>query len=547
MMQLPLVSNYPHLSIALLLGAVSPILIALIFGRWRIPPSFPKGVPRAGKRKNIFGRLRSYFRGWLSGRASLLEGYAEFNRHGRLFVYAIGNLRPQAILPVKDFEWALRQPDSILSPLGVMDENLSLSHLLPVQRSPMNVKMSSVVISQFLTQNIDRIQSDLADELRRNIDQEFGKDCHNWQPVSLLEVMLRVVLQTTARISWGLPLCRDKPYMHSLARLLSFHAGAMVVCGQLIPWFLQPLLSIFLKVPLYFARKRGWAATTVLIKEWQAQIEQEEREHISEKDSRVPYNMVTSFIRVSRRLYGPKKLDEEHLSAVINLFVLLPFLTTVPSSSAAILDIASSAPEIGLHQQLRQEAANVLSSEKEWLDPTSFKKLRYTDSAIRESLRLTPAILHASNREVIHPSGITLPTGQHLPRGMWVAASTLDIHKDETFYPEAQSYKPYRFVEEQTNENATGLSGGNNTRDASKSQQKMHMVAATSTYLPFGSGRHACPGRHFAVHLLKMIIAYIVLNYDIEHLDKRPDNMIWGEHMLVPSSATVRVRRRKVN
>jgi hypothetical protein len=409
---------------------------------------------------------------------------------------------------VKDFEWALRQPDSLLSPLEVMNESLSLSHLLPIDRSPMHMKMTSVVISQFLTHDIDRIQSDLADELRRSIDLEFGKDYHNWQPVSLLEVMLRVILRTTARISWGLPLCREEPYIHSLARLLSFHTGAMVVCGQFIPWFLQPLLSTFLKVPLYFVRKRVWAATTALIKEWLAQMEQEEREHISQKDSRVPYNMVTSFIRVSRRLYGPKKLDEEHLSTLINFFVshtfgslstltdirnqiLLPFLTTVPSSSAAILDIASSEPEIGLHQQLRQEAANVLSSEKEWLDPTSFKKLRYTDSAILETLRLTPATLHAANREVIHPSGITLPTGQHLPRGMWVAASTLDVHRDETFYPEAQSYKPYRFVEEQTNENGTGLSGGNDSQDASKSQQKLRMVAATSTYLPFGSGRHA--------------------------------------------------------
>jgi hypothetical protein len=87
MMQLRLVSIYPHLSIALLLGAVSSILIALIFGRWKIPPSFPKGVPRAGQRKNIFGGLRFWFRGWLSGRLSLLEGYSEVNIH--LYMLAI--------------------------------------------------------------------------------------------------------------------------------------------------------------------------------------------------------------------------------------------------------------------------------------------------------------------------------------------------------------------------------------------------------------------------------------------------------------------------
>jgi hypothetical protein len=222
---------------------------------------------------------------------------------------------------VKDFEWAIRQPDNILSPHEVMNQNLSLDHLLPVARSAMDVKIVVVLINQFLTQNIDRIQSDLADELRRNIDQEFGKDCHNWQPVRLLEVMLRVVLRTSARISWGLPLCRDESYIRSLTRLISLHTGAMIMCGQLTPWFLQPLLSIFLRVPLYFVQKRGWAATTSLIKEWLAQIKQEEKEQISEKDSRVPYNLVTSFIRVSHRLRGAEELDEGHLSAFINFFV----------------------------------------------------------------------------------------------------------------------------------------------------------------------------------------------------------------------------------
>jgi hypothetical protein len=222
---------------------------------------------------------------------------------------------------VKDFEWALRQPDSILSPMEVMNENQSLMHLFPLQRSPMALKMTGMVLRQFLGQNIDRIQSDLADELRQSIDQEFGKDCHNWQSISLLEVMARVVLRATARISWGFPLCRDEPFLHSLGRLMLFQGGAMVVCGQLIPWFLQPLLSIFLKVPLYFARKKVWATTTTLTKEWLAQIEQDEREHISEKDSRVPHNVVTSFIRVSRSLRLSQNLDEEYLSTISNLFV----------------------------------------------------------------------------------------------------------------------------------------------------------------------------------------------------------------------------------
>jgi hypothetical protein len=58
----------------LVLSAVFPVLIAFTFGHWKIPPSFPKGIPRAGGRK-IFCGLKAYFRGWLSGRLTLSEGY----------------------------------------------------------------------------------------------------------------------------------------------------------------------------------------------------------------------------------------------------------------------------------------------------------------------------------------------------------------------------------------------------------------------------------------------------------------------------------------
>jgi hypothetical protein len=73
-MQLHLVSTCPSLPIALVLGAVFPLLIAFVFWPWKVPPSFPKGIPRAGRRK-IFCGLRAYFRGWPSGRLNLSDGY----------------------------------------------------------------------------------------------------------------------------------------------------------------------------------------------------------------------------------------------------------------------------------------------------------------------------------------------------------------------------------------------------------------------------------------------------------------------------------------
>jgi hypothetical protein len=100
--------------------------------RWAMEGySFPRGIPRVGGRKKISGGLRVRFRGWFSGRPSA----------------------------------------------SALDEKIAIH-----------------VVSQFLTQNIDRIQSELAEELRRNIDQEFGKNRHNWQRVRLVEAMQRVML-----------------------------------------------------------------------------------------------------------------------------------------------------------------------------------------------------------------------------------------------------------------------------------------------------------------------------------------------------------------
>ena len=53
------------------------------------------------------------------------------------------------------------------------------------------------------------------------------------------------------------------------------------------------------------------------------------------------------------------------------------------------------------------------------------------------------------------------------------------------------------------------------------------------------------PGRWFATHLLKMLLAYITLNYDMEALNKRPLNEYYGDFDIPSQSATIKVRRRK--
>jgi cytochrome P450 len=66
-------------------------------------------------------------------------------------------------------------------------------------------------------------------------------------------------------------------------------------------------------------------------------------------------------------------------------------------------------------------------------------------------------------------------------------------------------------------------------------------------YLPFGHGRHACPGRFFAATELKGMLAH-VMNYDVK-LDEsangvRPLNMHFGFSRVPNTKAKVYFRKR---
>lgn len=125
------------------------------------------------------------------------------------------------------------------------------------------------------------------------------------------------------------------------------------------------------------------------------------------------------------------------------------------------------------------------------------------------------------------PHGISLDYGNDndkftVPKGT-VIATTLDaIHRDERLYTDPDKFNPFRDAPDF--KSAVSLDDG---------------------FLGFGYGRHACPGRFFAVNEMKLMIAHMVLHYDVEYVGRRPEltGVVW---LKVPyNQGRVRVRRRQ--
>ncbi|KIM19740.1 hypothetical protein M408DRAFT_83114, partial [Serendipita vermifera MAFF 305830] len=97
--------------------------------------------------------------------------------------------------------------------------------------------------------------------------------------------------------------------------------------------------------------------------------------------------------------------------------------------------------------------------------------------------------------------------GVTLPVGTFVAAHLYGTHRDGATYERPEEFDGYRFVEEKNK-------GEDGEKAPLKARQTMYTTS--KTYLPFGHGRHACPGRFFAAMELKLLMAYMIVNYDMK-------------------------------
>ena len=102
----------------------------------------------------------------------------------------------------------------------------------------------------------------------------------------------------------------------------------------------------------------------------------------------------------------------------------------------------------------------------------------------------------------------TFSDGTYLPDGTYIAVPSHAIHLDESNYPDPTSFVPFRFVDKAKKE-GTG--------------RKVDVTAATTDFLLFGYGRHACPGRFFAVAELKLMVALILMKYDVKLEGPHPE------------------------
>jgi len=149
-------------------------------------------------------------------------------------------------------------------------------------------------------------------------------------------------------------------------------------------------------------------------------------------------------------------------------------------------------------QPLREEIESIVQ-EDGWTK-TAMGKMYKLDSFIKETQRLTGLGVGSMGRTAA--SDYVFSDGTLIPKGTALFVPMRAIHRDETIYPNPSAFEPFRFADLR--------------EDGETGKGQYGMVSTSVEWLPFGHGRHACPGRFFASNEIKAMFAHLVLEYDVK-------------------------------
>jgi len=159
-------------------------------------------------------------------------------------------------------------------------------------------------------------------------------------------------------------------------------------------------------------------------------------------------------------------------------------------------------------EELYQEQYHFLGSKLEGMRLEDLHKLPLHANVVRETLRVHPPI-HSIMRKATN----TLPiegTSWVIPTGNVLLASPATMSFDAKYFPNPEVWDPHRWdtIADPDAEEKDKVDYGFGPTS----------TGASSTYLPFGAGRHRCIGEHFAFLQLTLVIAIMVQEFKFQNL-----------------------------
>ncbi|KAJ7730246.1 cytochrome P450 [Mycena maculata] len=492
--------------------------------------SVPSSLPWMGTKPQAFSAIRANFRGLVDSIALYTQGYRKFSKNNEIFVVPTWTKGPQIILPPSMGNWLSSRPDAILNAKDCTFETAQFTYTVGHEEITSN-DMIDLLIKRELTRTIGTLNTELLEEIDDSMERIFGTD-GEWREVGVFDSLTRTVGRVANRVFVGKELCSNMDFVMAgthFARDISVSSYIL----HLFPKFMKPAVAWFVTMPNRHHSGIAMKYLKPLIKQRIEDMKRKEADPTYAWEE--PNDFITWMVRESFKRNTEEERSVYGLAYRVVLLNFAAITTSTIMATNSLLDIWSVPNAEELVASLREEAERVLHEHNGEWTKAAVAKLHRLDSAIRESARISGVGGTAMARRVRAENGIALPNGLVVPKNATIGVSMDGVHFDEAYYDRVNEFDAFRF---------------SRPREEPGYGEKPHanedLVTTSVHWLPFSHGIHACPGRFFAANNIKMILAQILLNYDIQAFPSRPPNISLGDISVVPVKAKMMIRRRGV-
>ncbi|MCJ1251309.1 hypothetical protein MMC30_008541 [Trapelia coarctata] len=269
--------------------------------------------------------------------------------------------------------------------------------------------------------------------------------------------------------------------------------------------------------------------------------------------------------RVRQQLLTKRNIMNESARSAENLgFMWATNANSIPAAIWFLLETLHD-PKLEPRVRTRLAAARLppVNSQSEGKQHLAFDIDKLTNDALLQSIYAETLRLRVAAMIVRQP---TIPnfslSGWHIKESETLSLSTRTEHLDKDFWNAGSESKPHpldRFWAERflvyPNDSKSGplKEPKQKRRPAGVSDDKndpyFSIDGCTWNWVPYGGGRHLCPGRHFAKREIMLAAAIFLTAYDIELLTDKlpgPDENCFGFGTMPPDGKVpCRIRRRR--
>ncbi|KAI2642334.1 cytochrome P450 [Xylaria nigripes] len=448
-------------------------------------------LPRAGKKPGVLGfGLTDVKRDFAKNGTKIInEGYRN-NKDGMFLVQTL-NVERVVLSPKYIEEINNKVPEGTLDMVEGLRERLlsAQTNLDVVFRSPLHID----VCKDQLTRNLHHLIAPLNDEANHTLSKLIPHKVE----LKAYDTMVGIITKNASRMFGGTTISRNEEWLKSAADY-SMDVVSVAVKLRPYPAFLRPLIYPFLGGSKILDNHLRIAKKTF------SHIFAE-RLALADGDEK-PVDMLQWLADSAR--------GSDRDPDVLAHNMLFMALASVHTSSATIIHVLfdlCANPQFT--DELRQDVQQAIT-ESGWT-LAAIARMKKLDSFMKESQRMNQAVLMTFNRKLA--KSLKFEDGTTLPAGTYITMPSHAVATDPDIYANPEKFDGYRFYDK---------------RMSAKTEANRHQFATTGPEsLAFGQGKTACPGRFFAASNIKVVLANLLLNYEVSFpagQTERPRNLHKG-------------------